>query len=451
MFFEEPIAALATPPGQGGIAIIRVSGEGAEEILKKVFRPAGRKFPLPSHLMVYGHLFRGNETLDECMAVVMRAPRSYTREDVCELHIHGGSIIAKDALEAILAAGARLAQPGEFTRRAFCNGRVDLSRAEAVMGMITASSHRAARAAARQLEGGVSAFIGKARQDLTAMLAGLEAAVDYPEEIDEEEATRNLRAGIDALAAALDSAVNERGARITRTGLEVVLCGCPNVGKSSLMNALLGEDKAIVTSVPGTTRDILTGSMELDGFAVNLKDTAGLHESADEVESIGIARARKAVFAADLVLLLIDGSRPLTEEDQVLIVETASCPRVVLLTKADLPAAVTRQELSILCGDSPVLSVSSGTGAGLDALKTEMARRAAAAGESVLTLSRHLDAARRAAASLRAAGDAIDAGMPLDMAAIDLHTAMDALCEITGENPTESLLDDVFSRFCVGK
>ena len=293
---SDTIAAIATAPGQGGIAIVRVSGDMAEDILRRIFRPVGGKHPLPTHLLTYGYIVEDEERIDECMAVIMRAPKSYTREDVVEFQLHGGGCVAQKVLSLCLSSGARLAQPGEFTRRAFLNGRIDLSQAEAVMDLIAAQGEQSRKAAMRQLTGGASSFIRKAADELYAIQAGVAACIDYPEEISEEEAASDLAPRIAHLAKTLTDACDERAARLLQSGLRVALCGQPNVGKSSLLNALLGEEKAIVTAIPGTTRDLVEGTLMLSGSVIHLTDTAGLHDTDDPVERLG-GRGRGAAGA----------------------------------------------------------------------------------------------------------------------------------------------------------
>lgn len=452
MQFEDTIAAIATAAGQGGIAILRISGPNAEKILRGIFRPAkGEKETFPSHLMVYGHVVKGEEAIDEAMAVLMRAPRSYTREDVAEIHIHGGRLMAAQALELALASGARQAEPGEFTRRAFLNGRVDLSQAEAVMSLISAGGRQAAKAAMRQLDGGPSQFIRKALDKLYDLMAGLEVAIDYPEEVEEEEATRGLREGITALAKELEEACDQRGVKMLAQGMDVVLCGRPNVGKSSLLNALLGEDRAIVTDVPGTTRDTLTGEIELNGMPVHLTDTAGLRDTQDQVEKIGVSRAQKAMAQADLVLLVLDAGQPLSREDEELLLNPPKGDFAVVLNKSDLAPRVTAQDISLLCPDVTVLNLSARTGEGMETLKNYLENMAGDPSRLVLTTQRHISAARRGADSLRQAAKSLASGVPLDLAAVDMRDALYALGEITGDQVEERILDQVFSTFCVGK
>ena len=336
---NDTIAAIATPPGEGGIAIVRISGARAGEFLRAAFRPA-RRGEMKHGQMRYGTLTDpAGAPIDEVMAVFFRAPRSYTREDVAEIHLHGGTMCARAAMERLLSLGARAAEPGEFTYRAFMNGRVDLSEAEAIMGLIGARSQAARRASIRQLRGGVSAPIGRMREELTGLLAKIEAATDFPDEIDEDVTAKDVREGASRIRDELSRAADGRRARIVRDGASVVLCGRPNVGKSSLMNALLSADRAIVTDIPGTTRDVLTESFEIGGVRYQLSDTAGIRETADAIEKIGVTRARDALRDADCVLLVLDSSAPLTPSDQSML--AARDERyLTVLNKSDLaPAA----------------------------------------------------------------------------------------------------------------
>lgn len=446
MTSQDTIAAIATAPGQGGVGIVRISGAQAEQVLMQVFRP-GKAAPLTSHMLTYGHVMDGAEAVDECMAVLMRAPRSYTREDVAELQLHGGTYLCQRVLALCLQNGARLAEPGEFTRRAFLNGRIDLSQAEAVMGLISAQGEQARRAALRQLEGGASSFIRQAAEELYDLQAGIAACIDFPEEISEEEAAVNLRPRMLALADTLDNACDERAARIVSSGLNVALCGRPNVGKSSLLNALLGEERAIVTDVPGTTRDMVTGDMTLGGSMIHLTDTAGQHDTSDPVERLGVERARRAAAQADVVLAVLDGSAAPTEDDLALLAQLKGLNAALILNKADLPARLSPEEAAALLPGAKVLSLSALAPASLQPLRTFLTEQAAVSDHMTLTQPRHLEAARRAASHLRQAAEAD----LLDLAAIDLQSAQAALGEITGDQVEERLLDRVFSQFCVGK
>ena len=446
MTSQDTIAAIATAPGQGGVGIVRISGPEAEQVLSRVFRPA-RAAALVSHMLTYGHVMDGAEAVDECMAVLMRAPRSYTREDVVELQLHGGTYLCQRVLALCLQNGARLAEPGEFTRRAFLNGRIDLSQAEAVMGLISARGEQARRAALKQLEGGASSFIRQAAEELYDLQAGIAACIDFPEEISEEEAAGHLRPRMLALADTLDNACDERAARIVSSGLSVALCGRPNVGKSSLLNALLGEERAIVTDVPGTTRDMVTGDITLGGSVIHLTDTAGQHDTDDPVERLGVERARRAAAQADVVLAVLDGSAAPTEDDLALLAQLKGMNAALILNKADLPARLSPEEAAALLPGAKVLSLSARDPATLQPLRAYLAEQAAVSDSLTLTQPRHLEAARRAASHLRQAAEAD----LLDFAAIDLQSAQAALGEITGDQVEERLLDRVFSRFCVGK
>ena len=449
---NDTIAAIATAPGQGGVGIVRLSGAEAEGILMRVFRPAKKGLTaLESHLLTYGHAVDGAETVDECMAVIMRAPRSYTREDVAELQLHGGGYTVQRVLALCLKAGARLAEPGEFTRRAFLNGRIDLSQAEAVMSLIAARGQQAHRAAMDQLQGGASAFIRRAADELYAIAAGVAACVDYPEEISEDEAAADVLPRLDALAAQIDSACDERAASLITGGLQVALCGRPNVGKSSLLNALLGEDRAIVTDIPGTTRDVVRGTLMLGGCEIHLTDTAGLRDTDDPVERIGVARSNQAMAQAHVVLAVADASRPLATEEAQFLRSLDPARTILVLNKSDLPAAVTAEDALALVPGAAATVVSAEDPASLAPLKELLRQRATVTDRLALTQPRHIDAARRAAQHLRQAGETLRLGLPVDLTTVDLTAAAAALGEITGDQVEEKLLDRVFSQFCVGK
>ena len=447
------IAAIATARGAGGIAIVRVSGPAAEEVLRGMFAPAGGwRGAAESHRLMYGRAVDADGApLDEVMAVLMRAPRTYTREDVAEIHCHGGSVSAEAVLRRALELGATLAGPGEFTKRAFLNGRIDLAEAEAVMQLIGATGQAAARASLRQLEGGVSGFVRRVSDGLTDVLALLEASTDFPEEIDEDAAADDVAARLTALRADIDARSDARGARLLREGASIVLAGRPNVGKSSLMNALLNQERAIVTDIPGTTRDVLTERVSIGGVLAELSDTAGQRVTDDPIERIGVDRARRAVDTADVVLVVIDASEPLDPSDLELL-RSADDRTLVCLNKLDLRTVVDIDKLKSLT-NAPVMELSAASGQGIPALMEELARRVAVDGEAdgLLTAQRHIDLARKASGALAAAIAAIDAGLPLDTAAIDIREALEHLSEITGENATEAVIDRVFATFCVGK
>lgn len=446
----DTICAQATAPGEGGIAIVRLSGPACESILLRVFQPKNGR-PLEHRRLTFGHIVDGAEVVDEAMAVLMRAPHSYTREDVAEIQCHGSDALVRRILLLLLRAGARMAGPGEFTQRAFCNGRIDLAQAEGVMRMIRAGSDRAMRAAIRQMEGGVSSFVRAAREEITALASELAAAIDFPDEVEETQTAQDIAVRCGAIRARLERACDPRSGRIEEEGLRVALGGRPNAGKSSLLNALIGSDRAIVTDIPGTTRDTLTEAVQMEGLLVLLTDTAGLRETGDAVERIGVARAQKALDEADVRVLVLDSSREAGEEDWSAL--GGLSPQIVVLSKGDLPACVTASDAAARFPGAQVISVCAMTGEGLDALRAAIVAFAPShAGESAaLSQARHVQAAQRACAALNDTQAAIAQGMPLDVCAVDLAAALDALGEITGETMSEQVISQVFERFCVGK
>jgi len=441
---NDTICAVATGSG-GSISIVRVSGENAFSILKRCFSPVKRIKNAYSHgRMMYGNVYDPNgDTLDEAMAVCFYAPNSYTTEDVFEIQMHGGDMSAQAVLKTILSLGARMAEPGEFTRRAFLNGRIDLSEAEAVMGIVGAKSQSARRASVRQLKGGVSAGIGKAREELIGLVALISAATDFPEEIDEDVTAQKVSERAKKVVSFLKSTSDRKHARIMRNGASVVLAGLPNVGKSSVMNALLSCDRAIVTDIPGTTRDVLTESVELNGIRLSLSDTAGLRDTEDAVEKIGVQRAKDALGNADVILYVLDAAREMTDEERENLSHIDE-RYIVLLNKSDLPSVVSFEN---------AVTLSAKTGEGLDELTERILEKIGAAelNEDVMTLPRHIECAERAISAIERAVGWIEGCMPLDFAANDLSEALEALGDITGESMNESVIDRVFQDFCVGK
>ena len=448
---EDTIAAIATAPGAGGIGIVRVSGPEAERILREAFIPAGVREAeaFESHRLMYGRIEDGGETLDECMAVLMRAPRSYTQEDVAEIQSHGGTQVLRRVLEALLNRGARLAKAGEFTRRAFMNGRIDLSRAEAVMGLIEARGEQERRAAVRQMAGGTADFIRRASDELYLLQAGLAACIDYPEEISDAEGAGSLRQGLDHLLETLRAAVDERSARLIHDGMRVTLFGVPNAGKSSLLNALIGQEKAIVTEIPGTTRDTVEGDMTLDGVRVHLTDTAGMRNTEDPIERIGVERSEKARQSADIAVLVLDGSREMTADERAWISQMNPSDLAVV-NKSDLQQQTTEETVRSLRPEIRCVTVSALDSESLRPVR-DFLRESAEVGDNLaVTQPRHLDAVKRAISHLEDALKTLDTYTP-DLAATDLQAAQNALSEITGDRADEKLLDAVFSSFCVGK
>lgn len=437
------IVAPATALGEGGIAIVRMSGDDSESILRRLFHPAGH-CDFISNMLYYGHIVYEGEVLDECMAVIMRSPKSYTREDVCEFHLHGGSQTVKNVLTAVYNCGAFPAEPGEFTKRAFLNGRIDLSRAEAVMSLISAKSTASARAALHQLEGKAGSFIKQIQTDMLDMLSSIEAAIDYPDEIDETETLDDIISKCTSLAKLLRSSCNERSAKALETGLDVVICGCPNAGKSSLLNYLLDEERAIVTEIPGTTRDIVRDYTVINGIKINLSDTAGIRSTEDPVERIGVEKARNAVDRADVALLLIDAAAPDTSQSGVLRKLVSNVPHIIVYSKIDL-----LHDCDIIPDDGIGISVKNGHG--IDKLKQSILSFAGQCDEIPITSMRHTRLVMKAADEIENAIVTAKNTKSPELCAIDLHATLNTISEITGDRVDEELLDTIFSKFCVGK
>ena len=455
--FADTIAAVATAvaPGEGSVAIVRISGPEAEPIGHQLFVAPGSQ-SWDSHRVLYGHVVdpASGERLDEALLLLMRAPRSFTREDVVELHCHGGLVAVQRVLELVLAAGARRALPGEFSQRAFLNGRLDLTRAESISEMITARSRRAAQLAMAGLDGGLQLRIGALRERLLDQLAELEARVDFEEDLPPLDGAA-VTAELEAVRLELEQLVAEaRQGELLRRGLRVAIVGRPNVGKSSLLNLLSQRERAIVTDLPGTTRDLLESELVLDGVPLTLLDTAGIRPTSDRVEQLGIERSRAALAAADAVLLLFDLEAGWSLEDQAL---RELVPEGVVLLVAGNKADWAGLPVGLVPpgdGEPADVRFSALTGAGRDELVAELLRRCGAGcleGVQVALNARQRDLAAAAALSLGAALEAAAQQLPWDFWTIDLRAAVRALGEITGEAVSEAVLDRVFSRFCIGK
>ncbi|QPN60509.1 tRNA uridine-5-carboxymethylaminomethyl(34) synthesis GTPase MnmE [Synechococcus sp. CBW1002] len=457
---DDTIAAVATAiaAGQGSVAIVRMSGPEAEPIGRSLFRAPGQQ-TWDSHRVLYGHVVdpASGERVDEALLLLMRAPRSFTRETVVELHCHGGLMAVQRVLELVLAAGARRALPGEFSQRAFLNGRLDLTRAEAVSEMITARSRRAAQLAMAGLDGGLQSRIAGLREQLLDQLAELEARVDFEEDLPPLDAAAVV-AALAGVGEQLEALVREaRQGELLREGLRVAIVGCPNVGKSSLLNRLSQRERAIVTDLPGTTRDLLESELVLGGVPLTLLDTAGIRPTHDRVEQLGIARSRAALAAADGVLLLFDLEAGWTAADQELLEQVPEAvPLLVVGNKADAAGV---NAGAIPPGNLPTtapadVAISALSGDGCEALAQLLLQRCGAGeaqGLQVALNARQRDLAAVAAASLERSLEAAGQQLPWDFWTIDLRAAVRALGEITGEEVSEAVLDRVFARFCIGK
>ena len=465
------IAAIATPPGQGGIGVIRVSGTDSFALVQPLCRFPKHSDELPpSHMLTYSRIIdpTTGELLDEVLVAFMRAPRTYTREDIVEIQGHGGPLVLQRILRLLLARGARLARPGEFTLRAFLNGRLDLAQAEAVMDLISAQTEAGQRLAMQQLQGRISTQIQDARHAILGIIARIEASIDFPEDDIPTPQIAELQPLIEAALESIATllAGSEQG-RLYRQGLRTAIIGRPNVGKSSLLNALLRADRAIVTPVAGTTRDTVEEVANLRGIPLYLIDTAGITPTEDPVEQIGVQRSRAAAEAAEVVLLVFDGSAPLNEQDRQVSHELHAMgfgtggkerqrPLLIVINKADCPQHLQLEEISTLWPHVSHGYTSMVTGEGLSELEGALsdlvlAGRASFGEEALITSARHQAALHESAEHLRAAQSSLARQLPLDFVSIDLDSAYNSLSEITGETAREDLLDRIFSEFCIGK
>lgn len=456
---DDTIAAIATAPGAAGLAVVRVSGPRALACADAVFGGGVRLAEAASHTLHHGWAVdAAGARLDEVVAAVFRAPRSYTREDVVELSCHGGSLPARALVDALLAAGARAAGPGEFTMRAFLNGRIDLVQAESVADLIDAETESARRLALSQLAGDLSRRLAALSERVADAAAEVEARVDFAEDVGGVEVPPHVVQAIGAVAAELDGLLEgEAWARAVRGGVHVPLVGRPNAGKSSLFNRLVGEERAIVTAVPGTTRDRVSESVVLAGVRVTFSDTAGLRETSDPVESIGVARTQAALDESPVVVLVVDGAQPLSVDDTALAARLAERRVVVALNKLDRPraadAATVAAELGVPAAS--VVDVSATTGAGLDGLRNALLAalgvRDGEAPEASVANPRHGEALARARAALRRAAEVAGRGEPGEIVAMELREALAAIGEVRGTDVGPDLLERIFARFCIGK
>ncbi|QTR96014.1 tRNA modification GTPase MnmE [Streptococcus equi subsp. zooepidemicus] len=451
----DTIAAISTPLGEGAIGIVRLSGTKALDIAKSIFK--GKDLTtVASHTLNYGHIIRPStgEVIDEVMVSVMLAPKTFTREDVIEINTHGGIAVTNDILQLLIKQGARMAEPGEFTKRAFLNGRIDLTQAEAVMDLIRAKTDKAMSIAIKQLDGSLSQLITNTRQEILNTLAQVEVNIDYPEYDDVEEMTTALlRDKTQEFQALLEQLLRtaKRG-KILREGLSTAIIGRPNVGKSSLLNTLLREDKAIVTDIAGTTRDVIEEYVNIKGIPLKLVDTAGIRETDDLVEQIGVERSKKALQEADLALLVLNASEKLTEQDKALLALSQNSNRIILLNKTDLEQVIEKDQLP-----EEAIPISVLQNQNIDLIEdrinqlffdhTGLIEQDA----TYLSNARHISLIEQAVQSLEAVNEGLALGMPVDLLQIDLTRAWEILGEITGDAAPDELITQLFSQFCLGK
>lgn len=457
---NDTIAAISTPLGEGGIGIVRLSGPSAADIAGKIFRAKrGEWSDAPGGSLIYGHIYDLDGTLvDEVLLGYMKAPHTYTRENVVEINCHGGALPLKKILELTLAAGARLAGPGEFSMRAFLNGRMDLAQAESVIDVIRAKTEGGLKLAATQLKGELSKKIFILQDNLLGLLAQVEANIDFPDEDLEERTMTEISRNSEGILGELKELIRGADAgKIYREGISTIIIGRPNVGKSSLLNAMLRENRAIVTDIPGTTRDIIEEIINIGGIPLKIIDTAGLREAENIIEKIGIEKTKETIEKADLVLLVLDASGELTGEDLAVIKSVEGKKTIFLINKADIEEKIIDiNKVATHAAGRPVLWVSAKEGTGLDQLEkiifeNVMEGRITSSDTVLVTNARHRQALEKASAHLEEAQSGIKSGVPVDVIAIDIRAAWEALGEITGSTVTEDLLDRIFADFCIGK
>ncbi|HHW56265.1 MAG TPA: tRNA uridine-5-carboxymethylaminomethyl(34) synthesis GTPase MnmE [Clostridia bacterium] len=460
MIFDT-IAAISTSPGEAGIGIVRMSGEEALNIISKIFKPYRAKDikKVKSHTLHYGHIIdpETEEIYDEVLVSVMKKPHTYTREDIVEINCHGGIVVTSKILELILKQGARLAEPGEFTKRAFFNGRIDLSQAEAIIDIITAKTMLANRYAQKQLSGYTGQRMKELKDKMIGLLAHLLALIDFPEE-DVEELERNemLKIAREIVKDIEKLIASSESGRIIREGLRTAIIGKPNVGKSSLLNALLKENRAIVTDIPGTTRDIIEEYVNVRGIPIKLIDTAGIRDTDELVEKIGVERSKEVLSEADLILFVLDASRELTKEDYEIFDILTRKNTIFVLNKIDLPKKIDEKELKNLTKDGIMIEVSTIKKIGLDQLENTIYNLVFRGDvnikeEELITNSRHKEALINAKKYMKSVIEGIERGYSEDLITIDLNGALEQIGKITGETATEDVIDQIFERFCVGK
>lgn len=459
MKITDTIAAISSAAGNSGIGIIRVSGDEAIQIVDKIFR-AGKKdkklLDVDSHTVHYGHIVDGDNVLDQVLVIVMKNPHSYTGEDTVEIDCHGGMLILKKVLDLVIKSGARTAEPGEFTKRAFLNGRIDLSQAEAVMDLINSTNDFALNSSIEQLKGGVSVAIKEIRSNIIYHIAFIESALDDPEHISldgyEEEITEMLNSNIDKIEKLIKTFDN---GRIMKEGIKTVILGKPNAGKSSLLNLMLGEDRAIVTDIEGTTRDTLEENINFNGLSLKIIDTAGIRDTDDLVEQIGVNKAKKIAKEGDLIIYVVDGSREIDDNDKEIIKLINDKQAIILVNKSDMDTVINIEELKNI-SNRDIILFSAKNGDGMDLLENEIREmfysgKVTYNDQVYITNARHKEALEKSLESLKQVRNSVEAGMPEDFYSIDLMDSYSSLGLILGESVEDDLVNEIFSKFCMGK
>lgn len=457
MYVEDTIAAISTAMGEGAIGIVRLSGSKAIAIVNQIFHQKDLN-RVDSHTIHYGYIVDNQQKIDEVMVSVLRAPKTFTREDVVEINCHGGIVVTNKVLQTVLKYGARLAEPGEFTKRAFLNGRIDLSQAEAVMDLIRSKTDKSMSIALKQVDGVLSTLIKEIRNDMLNTLAQVEVNIDYPEYDEVEEMTLALlKENALAIKTKLFSLLEtSKQGKILRDGLQTAIVGRPNVGKSSLLNRLLKEEKAIVTDIEGTTRDTIEEYVNVRGVPLKLVDTAGIRETDDIVEKIGVERSKKAIETADFVILILNQSEKLSTKDIELLNLTQFTKRLIVLNKSDLPAVLNRKELAQYTSESDIISLSVLNNDGIDALEEKISSyffngNVNDKDATYVSNTRHISLIEQAIISLDDVLNGIDNDMPVDLLQIDFTKSWELLGEITGDTVKDELLTELFTQFCLGK
>lgn len=462
MYTEDTIAAIATPPGTGGVGIIRVSGQKSFDIVNSIYKDSQTDLLVnrQNRTIQYGKIYNPHENdqvLDEVLLLLMKGPHSFTAEDVVEIQCHGGIVVVREILKLLLRQGARLAEPGEFTKRAFLNGRIDLTQAEAIIDIIEAKSEKSLSVAVNQLDGTLAKLIRSLRESLLTLVVQLEVTIDYPEEDIEELTLEETREKLKPIYEQMNQllATANRG-RLLRDGILTAIVGSPNAGKSSLMNALLRENRAIVTDIPGTTRDSIEESITIEGIPVRLVDTAGIRDTEDVVEKLGVDRAKEYLETAQIIVCVVDASKPLTDEEREILVEASSDHTIVFLNKSDKGAIITIADIAQLGEFSMIAPISAAQGEGMDILAQVVkdlvfGGTVSQSNEALLSNVRHITLMEEAKAQLDQALSNIEMGMAVDFVVTDIRSAWERLGDINGDSLRESLVDELFSRFCLGK